>query len=93
MEATYQNLGPNAENPMLIVQVKDTATNGAVVINLGSAKLTNVPSGATVALTSGFMLSNTAETGTYTVEVYVWDGWSSPTALSEPVTSTTFTVD
>lgn len=80
VEAKIQNLGPNVESPMLIVQVKDS--NG-VVQNIGVLKFGNFGSGADVILSLGSTLANTALAGDYSIEIMVWTDWQTPKILSE----------
>jgi len=85
VDATIQNLGPHAENPMVIVQVTD---DKGYVVNISTVKMNNLLNGQVVSLGSGFGLTNA---GQYNVEVYVWTGWNNTETLSSPYT-TTFTI-
>jgi hypothetical protein len=86
IEATIENLGPDAEAPMLIVQVEDP---DGEVINIGTVKLSTFANGATITLTSGATLANSAVVGDYSVDVKVWSGWTAPEILSQAYADTT----
>ncbi len=82
VEAAMENLGPNAESPMLLIQVTDEA---GCVINISTAKMLGLQPGQVVQLSSGFGLT---QTGTYNVDVYVWTGWDSTESLANPQEAT-----
>lgn len=90
IEAKIENLGPEIESPMLIVQTKDA--NG-YVINIGSTKLSNFTSGSTVSLTLGGTIPEWVASGDCSVDVMVWSGWESAAILSKAFSnSSAFTV-
>jgi len=86
IEASIENIGPNEENPMLIIQVVD---EDGYVVNISTVSMEGLQDGQTIKLSSGFGVK---EAGVYSVDVYVWTGWSGTESLSSPE-STTFVVE
>lgn len=82
VEATMENLGPNAESPMLLIQVTD---QDGYIVNISTAKMEGLQPGQTVQLSSGFGLT---QTGAYNVDVYVWTGWDGTESLANPEEAT-----
>lgn len=82
IEASMENLGPNQESPMLLIQVTDENHR---IINISTAKMEGLLAGQTVNLSSGFRVD---ATGSYDVDVYVWTGWNNTKSLSIPHTVT-----
>ena len=73
-----ENLGPDEESPMLLIQVTDEDNR---VINISTAKMGGLLAGQTVNLSSGFRVD---ASGSYDVDVYVWTGWDNTKSLSSP---------
>jgi hypothetical protein len=78
VEVEVENLGKSKQSPLLVIQVLDTNGN---VVNISSTQLKDVEAGKTVQMGAGFTLSNSGE---YTVDVFVWNGWELPQSLSSP---------
>ncbi|NBI31154.1 S8 family serine peptidase [Chengkuizengella marina] len=88
IQASIKNLGPDtAEDPLIIIQVKDDDQS---VVYLGFFTLFEIADGATNG--AGVQL-NDFDKGTYTIDVFVWDQWDSPSALSEANKETMFTIE
>ncbi|WP_214480794.1 S8 family serine peptidase [Bacillus sp. SM2101] len=79
IKANIENLGPNAESPLVIIQVKDDQD---VVVDLSFFTIDQLIDGASNGFGSELQLSN-LDKGTYSIDVFVWDDWNSPSALSE----------
>ena len=89
----YYYMGPEIEF-LLIVQV---LTPELIVIALGFT-LGSLSSGANVTTGYGFKIPLDAPLGTYSIKVYVWNGWPGVMgpqfkALAEPVTVTITVTD
>lgn len=78
VETVVKNLSESTQNPLLVVQVMDASGR---VVNISSTQLKNVAPGKEVQMGAGFTLSSS---GTYTVDVFVWNGWEMPQSLSSP---------
>ncbi|MDX8361149.1 S8 family serine peptidase [Cytobacillus sp. IB215316] len=90
IKANIENLGPNAESPLVIIQVKDDQD---VVVDLSFFTIDQLIDGASNGFGSELQLSN-LDKGTYSIDVFVWDDWNSPSALSEASKGiATFTVE
>ena len=79
IEVNVRNLGPISLDMLLIAKVTDSDGN---IIHLGSVEygewLVDVQNNVRV----GFTIPNSKPLGNYTVDVYVWDGWSTMNPLS-----------
>ena len=89
----YYYMGPKIEF-LLIVQV---LTPELIVIALGFTS-GSLSSGANITTGYGFKIPSDAPLGTYTIDVYVWNGWPGVMgpqfkALAEPVTVTITVTD
>ena len=76
LSTTLSNTGSDNQPTLYIVQVKDSS---GTVVYIGTASLT-IPGG----FETDFSVSWTPTTaGSYTVEVFAWESWTSPAPLSE----------
>ena len=89
----YYYMGPE----MAYLLIVEAFTPELVVIALGFTS-GSLPSGANVTTGYGFKIPSDAPLGTYTIDVYVWNGWPGVMgplfkALAEPVTVTITVTD
>jgi lactocepin len=75
-----RNLGPNANNATLIVQVLDASNN---IVNIGYVRVDNMEANKAVTMSNGFRLSNSLSLGNYKVKAFVWDNITDINAISK----------
>ncbi|KAB3534749.1 S8 family serine peptidase [Alkaliphilus pronyensis] len=74
VEATIKNLGPEVVNPTIIIKIEDkkgeVLSSGLTVVDLEK-----LDANESSTIRSFISIPSNAKKDTYTVKVYVWDGW------------------